>query len=74
MVAARDDNPHADCAQIEQQAEVVQVAVKEGVFVVPLDFERNPIFVAIDLVRWGFQDIFIDFYRGGEFLFNPAPM
>lgn len=47
-VAARDDNPHGNNPQVEQQSEIVQVPVKERVFVVPFDLQSNAIFVAID--------------------------
>lgn len=36
---------------ITQQSEIVQVAVKERVFVVPFDLDSHPVFEVVDLVR-----------------------
>src|SRR4051812_39486105 len=38
-VAPRDDDADVQSPQLEQQAEVVQIPVKERIFVVPLDLE-----------------------------------
>src|SRR5260370_4287892 len=50
LSAARDDDAGVDCAQIEQQPKIVQVAVVEGVLVVPFHFQRHAVLVAVDLV------------------------
>src|SRR5579883_1822369 len=49
--AARDDDTGIDRAQIEQQPKIVQVAVEEGVFVVPFHFQGHAVLVAFDVVH-----------------------
>ncbi len=51
LIAAGKDDADAYRAQIEQQTEVVEVAIVERVFVVPLQLQSDPVLEAIDLVR-----------------------
>src|SRR5260370_10696981 len=51
LSAARDDDAGVDRGQIEEEPKIVQVAVVEGVLVVPLHFQRHAVLVAVDLVR-----------------------
>jgi hypothetical protein len=70
--APRNDDPGIDRPQIEQEAEVVQIAIEERVLVVPFHFQRHSVLVTVYLVRWSdmFGQIHNDF--GIEFLFHPA--
>ena len=45
-----DDHACVDDTQIEEETEVVQVAIKERVLVVPFDFQSNALFKAIYFV------------------------
>ncbi len=72
--AAGDDDADIDGAQVEQQAEVVEVAVIEGIFVVPLDFERHPVLVAVHLVG---RRVILDLIHHNprvELLLDPAKL
>ena len=51
VVTSGDDDAHGHSAKVKQQPKIVQVAVIERVFVVPLNFEGNPVLEAVNLVR-----------------------
>lgn len=42
--------PHIDGSQVEQQPEIVEVAVIEGILVIPFDLQSHPVLVAVHLV------------------------
>ena len=70
--AAGDDDTGVDRAKIEQQSEVVEVAVVERVLVVPFDFQGHAILVAVDLVgRRGVFDV-VHHNTRVESLFGPS--
>jgi hypothetical protein len=47
---ASDDYAGVYDSQVEQQPEIIQIAVKERVLIVPLDFESDTSLEAVDLV------------------------
>jgi len=69
---ACDDHADVDGPQFEQQSEIVQVSVEEGVFVVPLHLKCNATSVAVDGMRRAFILLSVDFDRRLEVLFDPA--
>jgi hypothetical protein len=52
FVRPRNDDADIERSQLEQQAEVIQVAIVEGILVIPLDFETDAVLETIDLVCW----------------------
>ena len=53
------------------EAEVVQVAVEEWILIVPLDFQRHSVLVAVNLVGWIVSGLIIDHHLGVECLLDP---
>ena len=41
MIASSDDNSYTNGSQIEKQTEVIQIAIEEGIFVVPFNFKSD---------------------------------
>lgn len=72
LVGAGDDDAHADRTQVEQQAEVVQVAVEERILVVSFDLQRHLVLEAVDFVGRRVGADAIDLDGGLELLFHPA--
>jgi|JI10StandDraft_1071094.scaffolds.fasta_scaffold248548_2 hypothetical protein len=72
VVAPGDDDAHRHGAQVEQQSKVVQVPVIERVFVVPFDFERDPVLEAVDLVGGAVLTMAVQQNFCLKLLFNPA--
>ena len=72
--ASGDDDASIDCPQIKQEAEIVEVPIEERVFVVPFDFERHPILVAVYLVRWSSELGLVHHNAGIEWLLDPAEL
>ena len=70
--ATSDDHAGIDRAQIEQEPKVVQVPIVERVLVVPLDFERHAVFVAVHLVRGRHELGLVHDNARVECLFDPA--
>lgn len=68
--AARDDHAGIDGTQFEQQAEVVQVAIIERILIIPFNFERNTIFVAVDLMCRRFKFCLVNDDFGLETFLN----
>ncbi len=69
-----DDDAQINGAEFEQQAEVIEVAVEERILVVPFDFQRHPILVAVHLVgRRVILDLIHD-NPGVELLFEPTKL
>src|SRR5205823_2048307 len=60
LAAAGDDDADIDGAQLEQEPEIVEVAVIEGILVVPLDLERNAIFETIHTMRRRLELVLVD--------------
>src|SRR5215813_9207479 len=72
VTGASDDHACVDDTQIEEETEVVQVAVKERVLVVPFDFQSNALFEAIHFVSRRVPFLRINAYPGREFFsFQP---
>ena len=67
-----DDDADRNDPKIKQQAEIIQVAVIEWIFVVPFDFQGNAILEAIHRMggAFGFDAVHHD--RSVKFLLNPA--
>ena len=74
MGASRDDYTHVDHAKIKEQTKIVQIAIIERIFVVPLDLKCNPVLVAVDLVGWGFNFLLVNFDRGIKLCFSPSTL
>ena len=74
FVRSSDDDSNADRPQVEKQAEVVQIPVVEGIFVVPLDLKSDTVFEAINLVRRLVNALAIHFNGSLKLLFNPTAL
>src|SRR5215831_3854296 len=74
LQVTRASNDHAcfDNAQIEEETEVVQVAIKERVLIVPLNFQADAILETIDFVSRRVSFLQINAYLGSELLFLPT--
>lgn len=72
VVASGDDNARADRPQVEEQPEIVQITVVEGVFVVPFDLQRHFVFETVDFMRGRRHRQVVHDHFGLELLFNPA--
>lgn len=72
MRGAGHDDAHFDDAEIKQKAKVIEVPVKEGIFIVPFDFKPHFSLEAIDFMggRIPFIRIYPD--ASGEFPFFPS--
>jgi hypothetical protein len=46
--ATGDDDSDVYDPQVEEQPEIIEISVEEGILVVPFDFEGDPVLVAID--------------------------
>ena len=46
----RNNDSNVDGAKIEKKPEVIEVSIKKWILVVPLQFERDPAFEAVDLM------------------------
>ena len=55
IIAPGDYHAHGDGSKVEEQAEVVEIAVVERILVVPLDFQRHPVLEAVDLMGRGLR-------------------
>ena len=64
---------NAHRAEFKQQTEVVEVAVEEGIFVVPFEFQGYTVLEAIHLVRRRVNTAVVDHDGGGKLLLYPAP-
>ena len=67
-----DDDADVDRTQVEEQAEVVEVTVVEGILVVPFHFERHAVLVAVHLVGRRVVLGVIHDNPGVELLFLPS--
>jgi hypothetical protein len=72
VIASGEDHSHRNGAQVKQEPEVIEVAVEERIFVVPLDFKGYPVFETVDLMRRAFQAVTVKENFGLELLLNPA--
>ena len=72
FIATRDDYPQADGAKLEQESKVVEIAVKERIFVVPFNLQGYPITEAINLVGRAFHRMIIYYYFGFKSLLYPS--
>ena len=68
MVRSRDDYSDVEYLQVEEYPECVEIAYVGLVLRVPLDFEPDPVSIAIDLVRRLFADIVVY----GDLVFDQA--
>jgi len=53
LISSCDDDSNADYPQIEQQPEIIQIAVEKGIFVIPFHFKSDLIFETVYFVCWG---------------------
>src|SRR5829696_6311391 len=51
LAASGNDDADIDGTKLEEETKIVEVAVEKGILVVPLHLQRDPILVAVDLVR-----------------------
>src|SRR4051794_6798073 len=72
--APRDDDPSVDGTEVEQQTEVVQIAIVKWILVVPFHFERHPVLVAVHLVGRRNMLVAVHHNLGVEFLFDPTEL
>ena len=72
IAGAGDDHAHFDHSQIEQKPKVIQIAIIERVFVVPLDFQADASLEAIDFMRWRISFFRVHPYPGREVFLFPS--
>lgn len=72
LVAAGDNHADGDYSQVKQQSEIVEIAVKERILVVPFDLKSDTILEAINLMRWRVQGRSIHKDSGVEVLWYPS--
>ena len=72
MSRAGNDNANVDDAKVKQKAKVIQIQVKEWVFIVPFDFKTNKALEAIDFMGRGISLPFIHSDFCCELSFNPS--
>ena len=63
---------NVDRTQIEQQAEVVEIAVKKRILVVPFNLQRDAVLEAVDPVGGRVKTRLVHHDGSMELLFNPA--
>src|SRR4051812_17280295 len=69
---ARNNNSNLYRAQIEKQAEVVQVSVEEWILVIPFHFNRDAALKTVNCVSWTVNLVPVDDDGSLEFLLDPA--
>ncbi len=74
MTCVSNNHANFDHSQIEQKPKVIQIAIIERVFVVPIDIEVDASLEAIDFERWRIPLFSVYPYLGRElFLSTDAP-
>ena len=63
VITSGNDNTDTNGTEIKKQPEVVQISVKERIFIVPFDFEGDTILITINLVRWGVHHSGVNCHR-----------
>ena len=71
MTCAGDNHANFDHSQIEQKPKIIQIAIIERVFVVPLDFQADASLKAIDFVRLRIPLLSVYTYLGRELFLFP---
>src|SRR6202023_3998009 len=71
ITCAGDNHAHFDHSQIEQKPKVIQIAIIERVFVVPLDFQADASLKAVDFVRRRIPLFSVYTYLGRELFLFP---
>jgi hypothetical protein len=71
ITCAGDNHVNFYHSQIEQKPKVIQIAIIERVFVVPLDFQADASFEAVDFVRWRIPLFSVYTYLGRELFLFP---
>lgn len=72
FITSCDNDADGDCAKIEEQAEVVEIAVEEGILVVPFDFDGHAVLEAVNGVGWRVHHLLIDRDARLETLLDPT--
>ena len=63
---SRDDDANRQNAQFLEKPKVVQVAIIEFGFVVPLDLDADSVLEIVDAVRWDWDDFAIDLWADDD--------
>lgn len=74
MIGASNDYACINDAEVEQQAEVIQVTIEEWVFVVPFELKRNATLETVHRMRRRRSLDTIDFDRSRELPLHPAAL
>lgn len=69
--AAGNDDTEVNGSQFEEKAKVIEIAIENRIFAVPLDFKRDAVLDAVDFVSGTAKSCLIHHDCGREFLFGP---